>query len=129
MTEAEVLAIMRRHLETQFPGACRSCRQPFPTLRDYLLGTIRVGVPESYDVEFKDWQPLQPLGSVTFACRRCGARTTVSSDGLPLDVLWSLYAWGKSETERRGLAPHDLANYLLEEMCIQGLAGLDSRPG
>jgi len=113
---------MRQHLEAQFPGCCTNCNRPFATLRDYLLITEQVGSAIPYDVELGDWQPLQPLGTMTFANCPCGSTLALSSDGMPLLQLWSLLSWAKSETKKRGMTPKELLNYLRDEISKQVLA-------
>ena len=60
MTEAEVVRIMREHLEGQFPKVCNTCKRRYATLREDPLNTQTVG-PASYDAEVGDWN-LCPLG-------------------------------------------------------------------
>ena len=122
MTEAEVISIMRQHLEAQFPQRCSNCNRPFATLRDYILNTEQVGSAVPYDVELGDWQPIEPLGTVTFANCPCGSTLALSSDGMPLLQLWSLLRWAKNETEKRGMTPRQLLNYLRDEITRQVLA-------
>ena len=67
MTEAEVIRIMRGHLEGLFPKVCVNCHRRYVTLAEYLLQTDHVGPAIPYDVELGDWNPLRPIGTVTFA--------------------------------------------------------------
>lgn len=128
MTEAEVISIMRQHLEAQFPQCCTNCKRPFATLREYLLITEQVGSAMPYDVELGDWQPLEPLGTVTFANCPCGSTLVLSSDGMPLLQLWSLLNWARTETKKWGMTPKDLLNYLRDEITRQVLAAPASKP-
>jgi hypothetical protein len=125
MTEAEVVRIMREHLEGLFPKVCPTCSLRFATLREYLLITTHLGPAIPYDVELGDWKPLRPLGTMTYANCPCGTTLALTSQGMPLSQLWSLLAWARLETSRRGLSPQELLNYLREEICKQVLAGLD----
>ena len=52
----------------------------------------------------------------------CGTTLALSSQGMPLSQLWSLLAWARIETYRRGLSPQELLNYLRDEICKQVLA-------
>src|SRR5271169_6547346 len=112
MTEAEVVRIMREHLEGLFPKVCSNCSRRFATLREYLLATTHVGPAMSYDAEMGNWTPLRPLGTLTYANCPCGNTLALSSDGMSLSQLWSLLRWAKLETKRRGLSPQDLLDYL-----------------
>ena len=40
MTEAEVVRIMREHLEGQFPKVCNTCKRRYATLRQYLQAAL-----------------------------------------------------------------------------------------
>jgi hypothetical protein len=126
MTEAEVVRIMREHLEGLFPKVCPKCNRRFATLREYLLLTKHLGPAMPYDAEVGDWKPLRPLGTMTFADCPCGNTLSLTSEGMPLLRLWSLLAWAKSETHRRGLTPEQLLNYLRDEICKQVLAAPSS---
>ena len=126
MTEAEVVRIMREHLEGLFPKVCNNCKRRYATLREYLLTTEPVGPAMPYDAEMGDWNPLYPLGTATYANCRCGNTLALTSDGMPLSRLWSLLSWARSETERRGLTPQELLNHLRDEITKQVLATPDS---
>ena len=119
MTEAEVILHMREHLEGLFPKACSNCQRRFATLREYLLTTRHVGPAIPYDAELGDWAPLQPLGTMTYANCPCGNTLALSSQGMPLFLLWRLLAWARHETKKRGLSPQELLNYLREQICKQ----------
>jgi hypothetical protein len=119
MTETEVIRIMREHLEGQFPKTCASCGRRFATLREYLLVTEHRGSAMPYDADEGDWQPLEPLGTATYANCPCGNTLVLSSDGMPLFKLWLLLHWAMVETRRRRLSPQELLNYLREKICAQ----------
>ena len=80
MTEAEVVRIMREHLEGLFPKVCATCYRRFATLREYLLTTTHLGPAIPYDVELGDWKPLRPLGTMTYANCPCGSNTNERVD-------------------------------------------------
>ena len=122
MTETKVIRLMREHLEGQFPKVCPKCNRRFATLRDYLQITEHVGPAMPYDVDLGNWNPLEPLGTFTYANCPCGSTLSLSSEGMPLLRLWSLLNWARSETKRRGMTPQELLTYLREEICKQVLA-------
>lgn len=125
MTEAEVIQLMREHLEGLFPKTCSNCQRRFGSLREYLLNTEHVGAAVPYDALLGDWNPVKPVGTVTYSNCRCGTTLSLSSKGMPLSRLWALLNWAKGETRRRGISPQELLNYLREEICRQVL----SEPG
>ena len=122
MTEAEVIKLMREHLESQFSKVCPHCKRNYPTLRDYILGTERVEPSVSYDAEIEDWNPLKPVGTVTYANCPCGTTLALSSYGMPLQRLWSLYNWARAEKIKRGVTMTELLRYLRDEIRKQVLA-------
>ena len=71
MTENEVVEIVRSYIESQFPKKCPSCGRRYRSLKEYLLETTHLGDPISYDAEKEDWQPKQPIGTVS----QCEGRT------------------------------------------------------
>ena len=129
MTEADVIRIMRQHLEGLFPKTCPKCHHVFATLREYLLTTTHLGPAMPYDPEAGNWIPYQPLGLMTYANCACGNTLTLSSKGLPLIPYWRLLRWARQETKQRGLSPQALLNYLRDEICKQVLAKPDGDDG
>jgi hypothetical protein len=112
MTEAEVIKAMREHLESQFPKVCPACGRRFESLRDYIKVTERIEPAVSYDAEMEDWTPREPVGTVTYSNCACGTTLALSSHGMPLLRLWSLYIWARGETRRRGITMQQLLTYL-----------------
>ncbi len=122
MTEVEVIRAMRAHLEGLFPKTCPNCHRSFASLREYLLVTTHQGPPVPYDAQAGDWQPLRPIGTMTFSNCPCGSTLALSSQGMPLFQLWRLLNWARVETRRRGMTPQELLGYLRDEICRQVLA-------
>ena len=116
MTEAEVLRLMREHLEGQFPKNCAKCKRRFATLREYLLITKHLGSAIPYDANLGQWEPLQPLGTFTYSQCPCGNTLSLSSKGMPLPRLWSLLFWARIEKTKRHMTPQELLNYLRDEI-------------
>jgi len=125
MTETTVIKLMRQHLEAQFPKVCPKCKRTFVTLREYLLVTKHVGPPMPYDAEMGDWNPRQPVGTLTFSNCPCGTTLALSSHGMPLPQLWRLLNWARVETMKRGMTAQELLNYLRDEICKQVLEESD----
>ena len=119
MNEADVLGIIRAHLEALFPKLCPNCEHRFATLRDYVQSTTHLGQAIPYDAERGDWKPAKPLGTTAFSVCPCGTTMALSSDGMPLETLWSLMSWARAETQRRGTTPRQLVNSLRDKLCKQ----------
>ena len=122
MSEAEVVTAMRRHLEGLFPMACPLCQHRYASLREYLQHTEHQGDAIPYDAELGHWHPLRPIGTVTLANCPCGNTLGLSSEGMPLILLWKLLNWARIEMKKRQQTPRELLNYLREVICTQVLA-------
>jgi hypothetical protein len=103
VSEDEALALMRAHLQTQFPKRCERCGRVYASLADYYRNTRSAGPPVSYDAEVGNWQPLRPAGTVSLADCACGTTLSLTSHGLALPKLWRLGAWALAEITRRHL--------------------------
>src|ERR1035441_7295166 len=112
MTEANVIQTIREHLEGQFPKVCSVCKRVFANFHEFLLITTPLGSTLSFDAEWNDWKPAQPLGTPTYANCPCGNTLSLTSDGMPLLSLWPLMNWARIETKRRRQTVEELLNYL-----------------
>ena len=101
MTEAEVIVVMRQHLEGRFPKKCETCGRTYANLKDYLLHTTHLGQPLSYDVEMGIFQPSQPIGTMSLANCSCGSTLGLSSECMSLMTMWRLMWWLRGEMTRR----------------------------
>lgn len=122
MNEAEVIRIIRQHLEKQFPKVCPNCQRSYGTLREYVRLTTPQGAPIPYDVQRGEWLPVKPLGTVVLANCPCGSTLALSSEGVALTRLWQLWRWARAETVKRGQTPEELLAYLREKIREQVLA-------
>ena len=116
MIEAEVVRLMREHLESQFPKVCPTCQRHFASLYDYIQNTYRVEPSISYDAEVGDWNPKEPIGTATYSTCPCGSTLALSSHGMPLLRLWALYNWARVEKKRRGMTMEQLLHYLRDQI-------------
>lgn len=122
MTEADVLAAIREHLETLFPKICPNCERRFASLRQFLFHTTPLGQAIPYDAERDDWNPVRPLGTIAYYICPCGTTMALSSDGMPLERLWALMDWARIETQHRDVTPRQLLNQLRDALHKQVLA-------
>jgi hypothetical protein len=125
LTEDEVVAIVRAHIETKFPRLCSKCGRTFASLKDYLRSTTHVGAPISYDADLKKWRPCKPVGTLSFANCPCGTTLAISSDGMGLIVMWRLLRWVRRESARRNIGVGELLNGVREEIDRQVLREAD----
>jgi len=123
MTEAEVTKIMREHLESQFPKVCPNCNRRFATLHEFILVTRPIEPAISYDAELGDWSPSRPLGTATYSNCPCDSTLVLTSEGMPVPALYSLYEWARGETEKRGMTMEQLLTHLRAVIRRQVLGG------
>ena len=123
MTEAEVVAVMREHLEHQFPKTCPKCGYEFSSLRIYLERTHETGPAIEHDAEAGNWQPLEPQGAEAWSTCACGAKLSLSSRGMALVKYWSLLNWARIEMQLRKQTSRELLNHLRREIRAQVLLG------
>ena len=104
MDEHDVVAVVRAHIETKFPKVCTKCGRTFASLKEYLQSTTHVGNPVSYDAAMKNWSPLNPVGTLSFANCPCGTTLAISSDGMGVIVMWRLLRWVRRESAARNIS-------------------------
>lgn len=122
MIETEVVKTLREHFEGLFPKVCPNCNRCFTTLQEYILITIPLGPSISYDAELSDWNTLLPIGSLAMANCPCGTTLTLGTEGMLLPRRLLLLDWVRIETQRRGLSPSELLDYLRNEIRKQVLS-------
>jgi len=90
LTEDEVVRFISEHVEGLFPKTCNKCQKIYPTYREYLLQTKRIGIPLSYDIELGNWKPTRSTGNLALANCHCGSTLAISSSGMPLTRIWQI---------------------------------------
>ncbi len=85
------------------------------------MNTERIGRPISYDAELADWDTPSPIGSVALTNCSCGTTLALSTQDMPLSRRVDLLRWVKDETQRRGVSPNELLDYLRDEVRRQVL--------
>ncbi len=108
MTKDDVIEIIRNHISKQFPRDCQNCGRHFISIADYLQNTTHIGDPISYDAEEEDWQPEDPLGTVSLAHCQCGTTLAITSSGMKRLTMWRLLLWARWETLKQGVTVREL---------------------
>jgi hypothetical protein len=108
LSDAEVICIVRKHIESRFPKDCLSCGRRYDSLADYLLRTTHVGDPVSGDKPFGDILPVTLVGTISYANCPCGSTLAIHSAGLDLMTMWRLLRWAAASTSRRGVSTGEL---------------------
>ena len=121
LTEADVLRLIRKHVESLFPKTCSNCQRVYANYREYALNTQPLAQPVSYHAELGDWKPTEAAGNLSLANCSCGTTLAIGSETMPLDQLWPVLLWVKTETERRGISQQDLLGKLRDELRRQVL--------
>jgi len=127
LNEVEVVEIVRKHVERQFPMSCSTCGHRFASLKEYLEYTTHLGNPISYDAESGNWRPWEPVGTVSFANCRCGTTLCISSEGMGLLTMWRLLRWARKESSRRGIRVSELLDGIRREIDQQVLSETQPR--
>ena len=122
MTEQAALALIREHVEKQFPRTCSTCARQFPTMKDYLRASSPLGAPVSYDAEEGDWNPAHPIGTYALATCACGTTLSLSSNGLPVWTLARLMMWARGHARRKGITFGELLAELRDRLRSEMLA-------
>ena len=92
------------------------CDRFFGTLREHILNTKRLGTIICHDAEIGDWEPTQPISDAAYSNCPCGNRLALTSNGMPIPHILLVLRWIKEKTERRGLSPTELMDYVREEI-------------
>ncbi len=109
MTEEDVVEIVHTYIkETLFPKRCTNCGMIFTTFREYLEKTTAVGLPISYDADFDEWEPKQPLGTMSLSNCSCGSTLALSSEKMSKKTLLRLMVWTRIESIKRGVTFSEL---------------------
>jgi hypothetical protein len=116
MTDEEVIRLSYSYYSGLFPKTCTGCGRRFATLREYILGSRRLGATISYDAELRDWKTTKPLGAAALSNCSCGSTLSLTTDGLPLEQRQQLLEWIRVETERRGVSAAALLDLVRDEV-------------
>ncbi len=127
VTEDDVVRIVRAYIEGLFPKVCPRCGRRFGSLREYLQQTTHVGTPIFND-EIGGQPLVEPLGPIALANCQCGTTLTISSEGIPREMMAELLTWARSEASRRSVTVPDVLHELRARIDAQVL-GEDQRSG
>ena len=125
VTETDAIRITRAHIESKFPKTCSSCGKLFATLSDYLRQTRHVGQPVAYDAEVHDWDPKEPLGTMSLANCTCGSTLAIDSEGMSLRTFTRLMMWARRVSKQRRISMRQLLESLRKRIDEQVLSELD----
>jgi hypothetical protein len=114
--EEQVVQILYKYFESLFPKVCPNCNRCFSTLREYILGTTRIGTPVCYDAEIGNWKNHKIIGSVVSANCPCGSTLALTTQKMEMSLRLELLNWVMTETQQRGVNPPELLEYLRNEV-------------
>jgi hypothetical protein len=105
LTDEEVLVIVKRNLERQFPKTCACCGRTFPSFADFVLQlhTMHRGDPMCVDAEMGDWEPRDDEGTLGLTNCACGTTLALGSKGIGLPTMGRLLRWARARTRERGV--------------------------
>jgi len=107
LSDEEVVAIVRNHVESKCPKLCANCGRQYDSLADYLRRTIHLGNPVSADNPLTA-SPEFLLGAIAYANCPCGSTLAISSSGLDLLTKWALLQWAGASASRRRISMGEL---------------------
>jgi hypothetical protein len=111
LSDQEVIAIVRIHVESKFPKQCRTCGRTYVSLADYLARTTHLGTPMTADDPF-DATSERLIGTVSYANCPCGSTLAINSSGLDLLTMRQLLEWAGASVVRRGISINELLGEL-----------------
>lgn len=122
MNENKAIEIIHNFIDSTFPKTCPNCGMTFNSLAEFLRNTNSIGDPVSYDAEFDDWMPKNPIGSISFSNCKCGSTISISSKGMDRWTLWKLMLWARTETWKRGISVNELLRHIRDEIDRRALS-------
>ncbi len=108
LDEEKVIDFLIYFISGQFPKSCKCCGSVFTSLKEYLKNTSHAGPPLSYDAILEDWEPKEPIGTVSMANCKCGTTLGISSRGIGIRNMWKLLGWARRETKGRQISVIEL---------------------
>lgn len=107
LSDQEVIAIVRRHIESKFPKTCLVCGRCYVSLADYLIGTTHLGDPISADDPFKP-HLNSAAGAISYAKCSCGTTLAITSAGIDLWTMSRLMQWAAITMVRRSMSMNEV---------------------
>jgi hypothetical protein len=108
LTDDQVLEIVKRHLEKQFPKTCACCGRLFPTLAEYVLVVRHKGDPMCLDASEDEWEPRDDEGTLSLANCPCGTTLAIGSSGIGILTTWRLLRWSRARSRQKGITVSQL---------------------
>ena len=107
LSDEEVVAIVRDHIESKFPKLCANCGRQYGSLPDYLRRTTHLGNPLNVD-DPATASTERLVGAISYANCPCGSTLAISSAGLDVLTMWALLQWAGASASRRGISVGEL---------------------
>jgi hypothetical protein len=104
LSDRQVIATVRQHLESKFPKTCPVCGRRYVSLADYLVRTTHLGDPVSADDPFEQVHQTSTAGAISYANCVCGSTLAMSSRGLDFWTMSQLMHWAARRMTLRGMS-------------------------
>jgi hypothetical protein len=127
VTEKQLIALVRSHVEAQFPKTCSKCGRVFATFADYVRDVKHVGAPILLDAATEDRAPPAPFVAISMANCACGTTLALASHNMSPRDSRRLVQWIRKEMERRGVALDQLLTSLRAKIDAEVLAERTAR--
>jgi hypothetical protein len=121
VTEADVVAIIRKHIEAQFPKTCSMCHRIFRTYADYVRTVTPVGAPVLFAKTRTDGETKAPLYAVGMTNCPCGTTVSISSLGMSEEPVANITRWALERAARDGTTVAQLLDRLLTRLRAEAL--------
>ena len=129
MTEEDIIRRNYEHFSSQFPKTCHACGRSYATLRDYVLTTSPDGPLIPYDLELREWQPTDPIGTMALAKCACGSTMAVTTQGQPLSQIQETLDWMRLESKKRGVSVRQIFAEVRSKIRERAMAEPIDEPG
>jgi hypothetical protein len=125
VTEGEVVAIMRRHVDAQFPKTCSKCHRVFQTYSEYVRTVTPIGTPVLFERTRGEGEAKAQLGTVSMANCTCGTTLSLSSRGRSQQPEVSITTWARERAEHEGITLEQLFERLRARLRTEALEEAD----
>jgi len=122
VTEAQVIDLVRRHMEAQFPKTCSRCGVVFASVAAYHRAVQHIGDPMSFDGTIEKLEPAKSIGAVSLANCTCGTTLSITTRGMSPTDLQRVMGWARLESKRRNLDERKVLAELRAKIIAEVLA-------
>jgi hypothetical protein len=128
MTEEDVIQRNYEHFSGLFPKSCHACGRSYASLRDYVLMTSPHGPVIPYDLELRELQPTDPMGTMALANCSCGSTMALTTQGQPTPLIQETLDWIRMESKKRGISGRQILAEVRNKIRQRAMAEPSEKP-